>query len=111
MVDGASTEFPVKLLGPQAPKVMDSERPEVQHIVPGEGIPLLHYNHLGSQVGEFNGSAQATWSSSDDETLWRERRKNLDGTGSAVTEVPPHQPYHTGHLSGPVIYPPTMSSL
>lgn len=77
MVDGASTEFPVKLLGPQAPKVMDSERPEVQHIVPGEGVPLLHHNHLGSQVGEFNGSAQATWSSSDNETLWRERRKTL----------------------------------
>lgn len=77
MVDGASTEFPIELLGPQAPQVMDSEGPEVQDIVPGEGVPLLHHNHFGSQVGKFNGSAQATWSSSDDETLWGERRETL----------------------------------
>lgn len=47
VVDGAGTELPIELLGSQAPQVMDSERPEVQHIVPGEGVPLLHYDYLG----------------------------------------------------------------
>lgn len=71
VVDGASTELPVELLGSQAPQVMDGERPEVQHIVPGEGVPLLHHDHLGPQIGKFNGSAQTTRSSPNDETLWR----------------------------------------
>lgn len=47
VVDGASTELPVELLGSQAPQVVDGERPEVQHVVPGEGVPLLHHNHFG----------------------------------------------------------------
>lgn len=47
VVDGASTELPVELLGSQAPQVMDGERPEVQHVVSGEGIPLLHHDHFG----------------------------------------------------------------
>lgn len=50
---------------------MDGERPEVQHVVPGEGVPLLHHDHLGSQVGKFNGRAQTTWSAPNDETLQR----------------------------------------
>jgi hypothetical protein len=36
---------------------MDGERPEVQHVIPGEGVPLFHHDHFGSQVGKFNGSA------------------------------------------------------
>lgn len=47
VVDGAGAELPVELLGSQAPQVMDGERPEMQHIVPGEGVPLLHHHHFG----------------------------------------------------------------
>lgn len=47
VVDGAGTELPVELLGSEAPQVMDGERPEVQHVVPGEGVPLLHHDHFG----------------------------------------------------------------
>lgn len=71
VVDGASTELPIELLGSQAPQVMDGERPEVQYVVPGEGVPLLHHDHFGPQVGKFNGRAQTTWSSPNDETLQR----------------------------------------
>lgn len=34
VVDGTSTEFAIKLFGPEAPQVMNGEWPEVQHIVP-----------------------------------------------------------------------------
>lgn len=71
VVDGASTELPIELLGSQAPQVMDGERPEVQYVVPGESVPLLHHDHFGPQVGKFNGCAQTTWSSPNDETLQR----------------------------------------
>lgn len=75
VVDGASAELSIELLGSEAPQVMDGKRPEVQHIVPGEGVPLLHHNHFGPQVGKFNGSAQTTWSSPNDETLQRPERR------------------------------------
>ena len=47
MVDGAGTEFPMELLGPEAPEVLDSVGPEVENIVAGEGIPLLQQDHFG----------------------------------------------------------------
>lgn len=77
VVDGAGTELPVELLGSQAPQVVDGVRPEVQHVVPGEGVPLLYHNHFGSQVGKFDGSAQAAGSSAHNETLRRERTETL----------------------------------
>lgn len=75
MVDGTGAELPVELLGPQAPEVLDGEGPEVQHVVPGEGVSLLQQHHLGPQQGQFDGRAQAAWSSADDQTLPAGREK------------------------------------
>lgn len=94
MVDRTGTKLPIELLGSQASQVVDGERPEVQHIVPGESVPLLHHNHFGPQVGKFNGSAQTTWSSPNDETLRRENGERhsvasslVDRTSSLVSNV------------------------
>lgn len=69
VVDGTGAELPVELFGPQAPEVLDGEGPEVQHVVPGEGISLLQQHHLGPEQSQFDGRAQAAWSGTDDETL------------------------------------------
>ena len=49
MIDGAGAELPVELLGPQAPEVLDGEGPEVEHVVPGEGVSLLQQHHFGPE--------------------------------------------------------------
>lgn len=46
MVDSTGTELSVELLGPEAPEVLDGEGPEVQHIVPREGVSLLQQHHF-----------------------------------------------------------------
>lgn len=69
VVDGTGAELPVELFGPQAPEVLDGEGPEVEHVVPGEGVSLLHQHHLGPEQSQFDGRAQAAWSSTDDQTL------------------------------------------
>lgn len=55
MIDSTSTEFSIELLGPEAPEVLDGEGPEVQHIVPGEGISLLQQHHFGPQESQLDG--------------------------------------------------------
>lgn len=69
VVDGTGAELPVELFGPQASEVLDGEGPEVQHVVPGEGISLLQQHHLGPEQSQFDGCAQAAWSSTNDQTL------------------------------------------
>ncbi len=55
MIDSTSTELSIELLGPEAPEVLDGEGPEVQHIVPGEGVSLLQKNHFGPQESQLDG--------------------------------------------------------
>lgn len=69
MVYGSCTEFAVELFGAKAPQVMDGEWPEMQHIIAGEGIPLLYDHHLGSQEGQVDGCTKATRSSPNYQTL------------------------------------------
>lgn len=57
MIDCAGTEFPVELFGPEAPEVLDGEGPEVQHVVPGEGISFLQQHHFSPQESELDGCA------------------------------------------------------
>lgn len=57
MIDSTSTELPVELLGPEAPEVLDGEGPEVQHIVPGEGVSFLQQHHFGPQESQLDGCA------------------------------------------------------
>ena len=46
MVDGAGAELAVELLGGEAAQVVDVVGPQVQHVVPGEAVALLHHHHL-----------------------------------------------------------------
>lgn len=55
MINRTGAELSVELLGPEAPEVLDGEGPEVQHIVPREGISLLQQHHLGPQEGQLDG--------------------------------------------------------
>lgn len=41
MIDSTGTELSIEFFGPEAPEVLDGEGPEMQHIIPGEGISLL----------------------------------------------------------------------
>lgn len=72
VVNGSSTEFAIKLFGAEASQVMNGVGPEVQHVVPGEGVPLLDHHHPGAHQSELDGGAQAARTSSDDEALKRE---------------------------------------
>lgn len=65
VIDGSGTEFPMKFLGAETSQVCDGERPQVQDVVPGEGVPLLHHHHLGPEEAEFYGSAQPAGSGTD----------------------------------------------
>ena len=49
MIDGAGTELPVKFLGAYGPQLVDVAGPEVEDVVPGVSVSLLHHHHLGSQ--------------------------------------------------------------
>lgn len=69
MVDGAGAELAVELLGSEAPQVVYGEGPEVEHIVPGEGVSFLDHHHLTAQQGQFDGRPQTTRAATDDQTL------------------------------------------
>lgn len=51
MINSSSTKLPIELFGTEAPEVLDGKGPEVQHIVPGEGISLFQQHHLGPKEG------------------------------------------------------------
>lgn len=72
VVNGSGTEFAIELFGAEASQVMNGVGPEVQHVVPGERVPLLDHHHLGTHQGELDGGAQATGASTDDEALKRQ---------------------------------------
>jgi len=55
MIDSTGAELPVELLGPEAPEVLDGEGPEVQHIVPREGVSLLQQHHFGPEETQLDG--------------------------------------------------------
>lgn len=55
MIDSTGAELPVEFFGPEAPEVLDGEGPKVQHVVSGEGVPLLQKHHSGSQKSQFDG--------------------------------------------------------
>lgn len=84
MVYGSCAEFAVELFGAEAPQVVDGEGPQVQHIVAGEGIPLLYDHHLGSQERQVDGCAKATGSSPNDQTL---QNNQHSVTGQSLEEM------------------------
>lgn len=69
VVDGAGTELSIELLGSKAPEVMDGEGPEVENVVPREGVSLLDYHHFTAQQGQFNGCPQTTRTPANHQTL------------------------------------------
>lgn len=71
-----SAEAPVELLGSEAAEVIDGVGPQVQHVVPGEGLSLLQHHHLGPQQGQLHGCPQPTWSSPQHQTLSKNSKKS-----------------------------------
>lgn len=69
MVNGACAELSIELFGSKAPKVMDGEGPEVQHIIPGKGVSFFNQHYFAAQEGQLNGCPQAARATPDDETL------------------------------------------
>lgn len=69
VVDGASTELSVELLGPESPEVVNGVGPEVEHIVPGEGVSFFNHHHLAAQQSQLDGRPKATRTAADDQTL------------------------------------------
>lgn len=77
MVDGTSTELAVEFLGPESPEVMNCVGPQMEHVVPGEGVPLFNHHHLAAQQTQLNGCPQSTWTPTDDQTLRSVTEKTL----------------------------------
>lgn len=48
---------------------MNSEGPEMEHVVSGEGVSLLNHHSLAAQQGQLDGCSQATRTPTDDQTL------------------------------------------
>ena len=67
MVDGAGTELPVEFLSSDGPELVDVAGPEVEDVVPGVSVSLLHHHHLGSQQLGLQGGPEAAGPGSDDE--------------------------------------------
>lgn len=77
VVDGASTELAVELLGSQAPEVMNRERPEVKHIVAGECVSFFDHHHFTAQQRQLDGRPQTTRPAADDQTLNRIKEEKM----------------------------------
>lgn len=77
MVDGASAELSIELLGSEAPEVVDSEGPQVEHIIPGKGVPLLDHHHLTAQQCQLDGCPQTTRATANDQALNKKQKKRV----------------------------------
>lgn len=69
VVQRASAEFAVELLGSELAEVTNGEGPQVEDVVPGERFSLLQHHHLSPQQGQFDGSPQPTWPGTQHQTL------------------------------------------
>ena len=69
VVDGACAELSVEFFGSKASEVMDSEGPEVQHIIPGKGVSFLNHHYFAAQEGQLDGCPQAAGAAADNQTL------------------------------------------
>lgn len=69
VIDGAGTELAVELLGFEALEVMNGEGPQVEDVVPGEGVSLLDHHHFTAQQRQLDGCTETTRSSTDDQAL------------------------------------------
>lgn len=69
VVQRASAEAPIELLGAQRPQVVDGEGPEVQDVVAGEGVAFLQQHHAGTQQRQLDGRAQPAGASAHHQAL------------------------------------------
>ncbi len=74
VVDGAGTELSIELLCSEGPQVVDGEGPQVEHVVPGEGVSLLQQHHPSSHEAQLHRRPQTTGPRPDDHTLANQRK-------------------------------------
>ena len=67
MVDGAGAELAVEFLGSDGSELVDVAGPEVEDVVPGVSVSLLHHHHLGAQQLSLQSGPEAAGSGSDDQ--------------------------------------------
>ena len=77
MIKVTGTEFCIKLFCSQIPQISNQERPQMEHVIPGEALPLFHHIHLGSQQGRFDSCSKTYGTSTDNETLHSSARSLL----------------------------------
>lgn len=73
MIQRSGAELSVEGFGSEAAEVADGEGPEVEHVVPGEGFPLLHQHHLGPQEGQLDGRSEPAGPGAQHQNLGQER--------------------------------------
>lgn len=79
MIQSPRAKFAVELLGSQPTQVIDGVRPEVQHVIPGERVPLLQYHHLSPQQSQLYGCPQPARPCTQHQALRRERERYKGG--------------------------------
>ena len=67
VVDGAGTELPVEFLCANGPELVDVAGPEVEDVVPGVSVSLLHHHHLGAQQLGLQSRPETAGPGSDDQ--------------------------------------------
>ena len=67
MIDGPGTELPIEFLGAHGPELMDVAGPEMEDVVPGVSVSLLHDYDLCSKQLSLKGRPEPAGSRSDDQ--------------------------------------------
>ena len=83
VVDGARAELAVELLGRESAQVVDVVGPQVQHVVPGEAVALLHHHHL--RVGGENWQYMVTNGDSWSKTVTAGHKCQIGHTNTRTT--------------------------
>lgn len=100
VVYGAGTELPIELFGSEAPKIMNGERPQVEHVVTGKRVSLLQHNHPSSHEAQLNRCPETTWPRPYDHTLTNQRQRTCCQYPSLVLLLQRHLPSSKRSMSG-----------
>lgn len=69
MIDGAGAKFAEELFRAEGPQVVDDERPQVEHVVPGEAVPFLDHHHFRPEQLGLDRRAKSARPAANDQHL------------------------------------------
>lgn len=73
VIQRSGAELSVEGLGSEPAEVTNGEGPQVEHVVSGERLPLLHHHHLSPQEGQLDGCSEPTRPCAQNQTLGEEK--------------------------------------